>query len=110
MHNIGGETDKEEKCIEKPLSKNDGTESDHSVVAAASFKLPRTVKSVPQKFTFRPITIEGVKKFKQLILAQDWEEIRKASSSESAQALDDIPQGYVLSCFPLKERLSLIHI
>ena len=93
----------EEKCIQKPLAKNDGTESDHSVISA-SFKLPKTTTSFCQKFSFRPITTIGVESFKQMILAQDWEEIRKPSSSQSAQALDDILQRFVVACFPLKER------
>ena len=38
-----------EKQVQKPLCKPDGTESDHGVVAA-SFKLPRAVKSTPTTF------------------------------------------------------------
>ena len=91
------------KCIQRPLSKVDGTESDHDIVAV-SFKLPKHAKSVSNTFYFSPITTEGVEKFRSLIVPFDWLAIEKATSSESALELDNVLQYFVNECFPLKKR------
>ena len=91
------------KCIQRPLSKKNGVESDHSIIAAA-LKLPRHQKSKATSFTFRPITTEGVEKFRSLIVPFDCETIRGNSPSESAVMLDATLQKFVEECFPLKKR------
>ena len=67
-----------EKLIQKPLSKLDGTPSDHSIIAA-SFKLPKQKKSVATKFSFRPITKKGMNEFKSLLIEYDWNQIEKTT-------------------------------
>ena len=88
--------------VQLPLSKEDGTNSDHSVVAA-SFKLPRAISSVARTFEFRPISTEGADKFGALLAAFDWAKIQRSTSSESASALDDVLQQFIIECFPLKK-------
>ena len=92
-----------EKLIQKPLAKVNGVESDHSVVAA-SFKLPKHKKPVSSSFKFRPLTSEGVEKFRKKICSVNWEIIRKGRSSKSAESLDCILQSFVSECFPEKTR------
>ena len=60
----------EQKCIQKPLSKPDGTQSDHDIIAV-SFKLPKYPKSSSSTFSFRPITAEGMEKFSALLVPYD---------------------------------------
>ena len=78
-----------EKGIQKPLSKEDGTESDHYVISA-SIKLPRGKKSIAKSFTFRPITKEGVEKFGALLIPFDWSRVLVGTASEDAVTLDTI--------------------
>ena len=89
--------------IQQPLSKEDGTVSDHHIIAA-SFKLPRAIKSTSSTFTFRPITTEGVEKFGRLLAQFDWALLQRETSTESAVALNDTLQSFVSDCFPLKSR------
>ena len=72
-----------EKLIQKPLISSAGIESDHSIVAA-SFGLPKTNKSSCTSFTFRPITKDGVDKFKEIMIATDWSLRFKSNANESA--------------------------
>lgn len=92
-----------EKRIQMPLSKEDGTLSDHSVVAA-SFKLPRQPKSVPTTFSFRPITSEGIDKFRSLIVPYDWSQINLETPTLSAAALQTVLQDFISKSFPCKTR------
>ena len=55
-----------EKLVQSPLQKDDGSPSDHNIIAA-SFRLPKQRRSAPIKFEFRPITVEGVAKFGGLL-------------------------------------------
>ena len=48
-----------EKLIMSPLTKQDGTKSDHGIIAA-TFSLPKHKKSSTTSFSFRPVTTEGV--------------------------------------------------
>ena len=63
------------KEILKPLSKEDGTPSDHLIINA-SIKLPKRSANKSTTFTFRPLTTKGTDKFKQLLLSTDWDTIR----------------------------------
>ena len=92
-----------EKMIQSPLEKDDGTPSDHSVVAA-SFKLPKQRKSTSIKFEFRPLTTEGVKRFGELLAKTDWDIIKRSDSSSSVEALNELLSKYEEECFPLKSR------
>ena len=104
-----------EKEILRPLCKENGTVSDHSIIAVSA-KLPRASRNIVNKFKFRPLTKKGTEKFKALMLDTDWGQIKRATSSESAVALTSLLNTYIESCFPEKERksrsndLSLIHI
>ena len=60
-----------EKAILRPLCKEDGTNSDHDIIAA-SFKLPRNKKNYKIEFKFRPITSKGVENFGKELLSIDW--------------------------------------
>ena len=93
----------EEKLIQKPLCKNNGVESDHSIISA-TFKLPKHQKSTANTFSFRPITTEGVERFGRLIALYDWENFKQSSSSASATKLNEILQSFVLESFPMKTR------
>ena len=77
----------EKKHVQPPLQSIDGIESDHRIITA-SLKLPRQNGVVRTSFKFRPITVEGVAKFGELIASKDWEEVRCPSATESANALD----------------------
>ena len=90
-----------EKAILKPLSKEDGTKSDHDVIAA-SFKLPKNKRNKKIEFKFRPISKKGTEKFGEKLLLTDWSTIERASASESALALNDLLQQLVAECFPEK--------
>ena len=93
----------EEKLIQKPLSKLNGVESDHSIITV-SIKLPKSQRSVASVFNFRPITTKGVEKFEKLIVPFDWECIRMNNPSDSAAKLDDVLQSFIAQCFPEKTR------
>ena len=93
----------ENKEILRPLSKIDGTESDHSVITA-SCRLPRHQRPVVSTFEFRPITSKGVDMFRNLLIAQDWFSIKGITATESVNKLDDLLQSFVVSCFPSKTR------
>ena len=87
----------------KPLSKEDGTPSDHDVVAA-KFKLPKQARNTKIEFAFRPITTDGIDMFKDKLLAIDWNCIERESASESAEELDRVLQKLVKEFFPEKTR------
>ena len=92
-----------DKAILPPLTKIDGTRSDHAIVAA-SCKLPRANKPVKSTFKFRPITTDGVEQFGRLLAAQDWEKIKGTNASDSASRLEVTLRGMVETCFPEKTR------
>ena len=83
-----------EKEILKPLCKEDGTESDHAIIAAAA-KLPKASRAKATSFSFRPLTKKGTDKFKALLAATDWSTVKKNDSSNSAAALTNILDTYV---------------
>ena len=56
-----------QKEILHPLCKEDGTESDHKIIAAGA-KLPRAVRDRAKVFKFRPLTRKGTEEFKSLLL------------------------------------------
>ena len=92
-----------EKEILKPLCKENGTVSDHLVIAAAA-KLPRLKRAKRTTFSFRPLTTRGTDEFKALLLQTDWAIIEKETSSESATSLTELLDKYVAKCFPLKTK------
>ena len=75
----------QEKSIQKPLCKRDGTESDHDIIVA-SFKLPKHLKSSASTFTFRPITKDGVELFRSVIVPYDWSLLQRDCPTDSADA------------------------
>ena len=92
-----------QKEILHPLCKDDGTESDHLIIAAAA-NLPRFAREKPSTFKFRPLTRKGTEKFKGLLLGTDWNTVKKGTSSESTVALTELLNGYICECFPEKTR------
>ena len=72
-----------QKEILPPLCKEDGTNSDHQIIAASA-EISKNRKNIMSSFTFRPLTKNGTEKFKSLLLNTDWKTIQKPSSSESA--------------------------
>ena len=114
-----------QKGVLRPLSKPDGTESDHSTIVA-TFKLPKQRRAEITEFKFRPITKKGSEKFGKELIKIDWACIQKETSSKSAEELNAILQRLVCECFPERtrrikstdavwftsknRRLSLIHI
>ena len=91
------------KQIQCPLSRPNGIDSDHAVIAV-NFKLPKQKVPVKTRISFRPITEDGCEMFSSLLLATDWTIIEKDSSSSSAEALNDLLDYYVKTCFPEKTR------
>ena len=89
------------KSIQSPLCRPNGVESDHSVMSL-TYKLPSKKKSKKKSITFRPITKDGSEKFGQMLLATDWSIVEKDCASASAEALSDLLNFYVASCFPEK--------
>ena len=92
-----------DKVILKPLEKEDGTVSDHSIVAA-SFLLPKQRKSTVIEFKFRPITEDGTEKFGKELLGYDWTKIEKETLSLSAEALNTTLEQMVEFSFPERTR------
>ena len=92
-----------QKEILQPLCKEDGTKSDHLIVAA-SVSLPRNRRNTTRSFTFRPLTRKGTEVFKTLLLSTDWSIIKKRTSSESALALTELLNTYLDECFPVQTR------
>ena len=92
-----------DKLILKPLSKRNGVESDHDIIAV-SCKLPKHRKATVSRFSFRPITSEGVAKFGEMLKDCDWRSIKSQNASVSALKLDEILRGFIEASFPLKER------
>ena len=78
-------------------------ESDHSVINLA-YKLPSKNIPVKKTISFRPLTVKGEKMFEAMITATDWTIIEKGTSSDSAEALNDLLQNYIMRCFPLRTR------
>ena len=91
------------KEILKPLCKENGVLSDHSIIAAA-IKLPKNKKARNITFSFRPITERGTVAFGKLLEDYDWSLIERPSSTETANALNAVLQSFVDRCFDLKER------
>ena len=91
------------KDVQEPLSKRDGTKSDHAVIVAA-VKLPKQKKARTISFSFRPITSSGKDMFKELIEAYDWNQIKRNDSSGTAQAFDCILSEFFEQSFPVKTR------
>ena len=91
------------KEVLRPLSKEDGTLSDHSIVAVVA-KLPKFSREATKKFTFRPLTKKGTEKFKSLLLSTDWNTVKKSNASTSTDAFTSLLDLYIEQCFPLKTR------
>ena len=91
-----------EKIIFGPLCKDNGTPSDHKIIAAA-FRLPKKNKPVTTTFEFRPITVKGREEFKNKLLSTDWSTIHSGCPTTSAELFDGILQEFITSCFPVKK-------
>ena len=91
------------KAILPPLCKEDGTVSDHSIIASA-FKLPKQNRVYNKYFTIRPITKDGKEQFGKLMATFNWENVAKPTSSESALALNFVLCSFINKCFPVKQR------
>ena len=88
-----------EKAILRPLSKIDGTLSDHCTIAA-TFKLPKQKRGIQTEFKFRPITSKGVEQFGTELLAVDWKIIEHGSPSVAADILNGILQDIFKKMLP----------
>ena len=91
------------KKILRPLQKENGTLSDHAIIAAA-YSLPRQNKVTKKTFSFRPITDKGIKVFEKLVISQDWSAIEKENATASADALNSLLRDFVEQSFPLRNR------
>ena len=78
--------------------------NNNNSIIAASIKLPKQKKNKKIEFTFRPITSEGVEKFKSRLLDVDWSTIERENASESALALNVVLQRLHQDCFPEKTK------
>ena len=92
-----------QKEILQPLCKEDGTKSDHLIVAASA-KLPKNKKNKSSTFSFRPLTTKGTEKFRSLLVNTDWDQVKLSNSSDSALKLTEILNSYVEECFPIQTR------
>ena len=87
----------EQKEILRPLCTEQGTESDHLIIAAAA-KLPRRSRITKNTFSFRPLTKKGTERFKSLLLETEWGNIKLETSSQSANALTVLLDSYIEKC------------
>ena len=90
------------KAILKPLTKHDGTPSDHAVIAA-SVLLPKHSKPMVKRFSFRPITKKGMEEIGELFNSYDWNLIKRASPTETPYALDQALNEMADKCFPQRK-------
>ena len=85
-----------------PLSNDYGPKSDHNVLLVKSEEhhLHHFEKKTVKHCKY---TDEGRQRFRQLIINETWESMRRGSSSESAEALNELLVNYLDECFPWKQ-------
>ena len=86
--------------IRPPLTDINGMSSDHAVMLCTG-SFPNNHHFTTREFQVRKTMKDSQEKFGRLVLATNWECVRKDSSSLSAQAFYDVIRAYYDHCYPM---------